>query len=422
MRESLRDTAPTSKPGTMRIAITCNGPGETAGWLRPLLRALYAARSDVHIVVFFVPDDYATGREPQYVREQFPAATVLDQKTYVRFALGGHPQGVPGAADTVLYLGGDLMHAARLARRLHAPLMVYKFARTRYAAQTVRAYAVDAANAEQLSRAGISNERIDTVGNLAIDGAFIEARMPLEVGAPADGILVMPGSRRHEVRELVPFFFTAARAVRAESPQLPIAFGIAPFTPLDHVRDAVEAGGDPRFYAQRGRLIEDASGPALCTREGERFPIVRNALSAARVARLAVTIPGTKVIELAAIGTPVLSCTPLNAPELAAMNGPLTYLDRVPFVGAAAKRAVATAYSRRFRYHTQPNIDAQAPIVKELHGTLTPGRVARVALDCLGDAQWLAHSAQALANLYREQVGAADRMAADIIALAATAG
>ncbi|HZZ66152.1 MAG TPA: hypothetical protein VFE17_11670 [Candidatus Baltobacteraceae bacterium] len=406
----------------MRLAITCNGPGETAGWLRPLLRALYQARPDAQIAVFYVPDDYASGREPQYVRDQFPAANVFEPKAYVRFALGGNPAGVPHAADAVLYLGGDLMHAARLARRLRSPLMVYKFARKRYAVQTVRAYAVDELNAAQLSRAGIPDERIDRVGNLAIDGAFIEAQLPLESGAPADGILIMPGSRPHEVQHLVPFFFTAARAVRRESPDLPIAFGISPFTELEDVRRAVEAGGDPRFYAQRGSLIEDANGAALCTLDGMRFPIVRNALSAARVARLAVTIPGTKVIELAAIGTPVVSCTPLNAPELAVMNGPLTYLDRVPFLGAAAKRAIATAYSRRFQYHTQPNIDAQAPIVRELHGTLTPGRVARIALDCLADAQWRTQTAQALANLYREQVGAADRMAADIIALAARAG
>jgi hypothetical protein len=96
----------------------------------------------------------------------------------------------------------------------------------------------------------------------------------------------------------------------------------------------------------------------------------------------------------------------------------LTYLDRIPLVGAAAKRTIVMAYSRRHRFHTQPNIDAGRSIVYELHGTLTPGRVARVALDRFADGAWLAESAQALAGLYREHVGAANRMARSLLELA----
>jgi len=82
------------------------------------------------------------------------------------------------------------------------------------------------------------HERIERVGNLAIDGALIEAAMDPETGAPTDGILIMPGSRRSEVQHLIPFFFTAALAMRREDPSLPIAFGISPFTRLEAVREA----------------------------------------------------------------------------------------------------------------------------------------------------------------------------------------
>jgi hypothetical protein len=75
------------------------------------------------------------------------------------------------------------------------------------------------------------------------------------------------------------------------------------------------------------------------------------------------------------------------------------------------------AYSRRFRFHTQPNIDAQAEIVQELHGTLTPGRVARIALQRAADDAWLSASSQALSGLYREHLGAAERMTAALLAL-----
>lgn len=402
----------------MRLAITCNGPGETAGWLRPLLHELYrrAPQSDVH--VFYVPDDYATGREPDVVRELFPNAHVYDPKTYVKVALGARVDGVPEGVDAVLYLGGDLMHAARLHKRFGGALISYKFSRERYARETQRAFAVDDANVEQLANWGVPSDRIERVGNLAIDGAQVEAQMPAEPGAPVGGVLFMPGSRRFEVEQMIPFFFTCALRMRREQPSLAIAFGIAPFTQLSAVRAAVEAGGDPMVFAERGTVLEDASGAFLVSNDGAvRFPIVRRALAAANAAKLIVTIPGTKAIELAAIGKPAISCSPANKPEGVTINGPLTYLDRIPLIGVPAKRAMVMAYSRRFRFHTQPNMDAGAMLIDELHGTLTPGRVARVTLDRLGDQTWLRESAQALGALYREHAGAASRLASGILAL-----
>jgi lipid A disaccharide synthetase len=167
-------------------------------------------------------------------------------------------------------------------------------------------------------------------------------------------------------------------------------------------------------------LIETPGGLALASLDGtQTFPILRNALAAAKCARLTVTLPGTKVIELAAIGSPVLSCTPLNVAELVAFTGPLNYLDRIPFAGRWLKRLAATAVSRRFRFHTQPNMDADREIVRELHGTLTPGRVAREALELWGDKAGLAESSQALRELYADHAGAAGRMARGLLEMQA---
>lgn len=407
----------------MRLAITCNGPGETAGWLRPLLSELYRQSPQTSAYVFYVPDDYATGREAQVARELFPSARVYDPKTYVKVALGGGADALPEDVDAVLYLGGDLMHAARLHKRFGGALATYKFSRERYAKETAVAFAVDAGNAGQLEKWGVPGDRIVRTGNLAIDGALIEAQGEPEAGAPEGGVLFMPGSRRFEVEQMIPFFFTSALRMRREVPALPIAFGISPFTQLSAVRAAVEAGGDPMVFAERGTVLEDASGAYLVSDDRAiRFPIVRRALAAARAAKLVVTIPGTKAIELAALGKPAISCSPANKPEGVTINGPLTYLDRVPFIGVPAKRALVMAVSRRFRYHTQPNMDADAMLIHELHGTLTPGRVARVALDRLYDEQWLAESSQALGALYREHVGAASRMAEGLLALPGSEG
>ena len=403
----------------MRIAFTANGPGEVAGWLRPLVRRLYERDPDLEVWLFCVPDDYATGYESELARRLFPSAHIYDPKAYLRVALGRGAADLPDRVDVVQYLGGDLMHALRVHGRLGGVASTYKFSKRGYRHRFARFYAVDEKNLEQLRSWETPADRIERVGNLAIDGALLEAAQPLEPGAPEGGILVMPGSRHFEVDNLIPFFFTMALRIARERPDLPIAFGLSPFTPLADVRRAIECGGDPRVWAQRGTLVEEGGRAYLATADGtQRFVILRNALAAALHAQLVVTIPGTKCIELAALGVPMIAITPLNAPEKVTFNGPLTYLDRIPLIGRPLKRAVAVGVSRRFIYHTQPNMDAGESLICELHGTLTPGRVGRVALERLADHAWLASSRERLAALYAGHVGAADRMAESLIELA----
>ncbi len=404
----------------MRIAFTANGPGEVAGWLRPLLRSLYRRNPDLLALVFLVPDDYATGFEARMVREAFPQAQVYEPKRYVRFALGGRLEDLPEKVDLVQYVGGDLLHAARLHARLKGRAATYKFSRRAYRRLFDRAFAVDRRNVEELAAWGTPPERIEQVGNLAIDGALFEAALAPERQTPQDGILVMPGSRSYEIENLVPFYFAVALRILHERPGTPIAFAVSPFTAREQVREAIESGGHPRMFGRTGRLVSDDGGYCLATESGEvRIPVLTNALAAATRARLVLTIPGTKTIELAALGRPAITITPLNAPEVVTINGPLTYLDRIPFVGIPLKRAVAVGVARRFVHHTQPNIDAGASLIYEMHGTVTPGRVARVALDAYDDRNWLAASGEALRRLYRDHVGASDRMAESLLALAA---
>jgi hypothetical protein len=208
--------------------------------------------------------------------------------------------------------------------------------------------------------------------------------------------------------------------IRHERPEIPIAFALSPFARREQVRAGIEGGGHPRMFGRTGLLIGDEGRDYLTTPSGDvRIPVLRNALSAAVRARLVLTIPGTKTVELASLGLPVVTITPLNAPEAVAINGPLTYLNRIPFVGIPLKRAVAVGVSRRYRHHAQPNIDAGGrDLIRELHGTVTPGRVARVALEAYDDGVWRRDSAAALSLLYRDHAGASERMAESLLALA----
>ena len=399
----------------MILALTANGPGEFSGWVRPLLTALYARDPDLDARIFFVPDDYATGQESAVARALFPQAHIYAPREYVRFALGATLAGMPAHADRVQYLGGDLLHASRVHARLGGVATTYKFSRKNYARTIVRAFAVDEANRAQLLAWGTPSERILVVGNLAIDGALGEAAgdfgdPPSDVAR--DGIMILPGSRKHEVANLYSLFITAALHLRRRLPGVPIAFGRSPFTTDAELRTAIQSGGDPRVYGTPADLTADGTAIRV---GAELFPVVSATMRAAARARLAITIPGTKVIELGALGIPAVVCIPLNAPELAVINGPLQYLGRLPGVGAPLKRAAVLAVVRRQAAFAQPNIDAGRMIVPEIVGTIMPARIAAIAAERYADAAWCAQTGAELRALYAGHAGAAQRMSAALL-------
>ena len=210
-----------------------------------------------------------------------------------------------------------------------------------------------------------------------------------------------------------------ALRLRTIAPGLPVAFAISPFTDAAELDRALAAGGHPRVWGARGRVVDGPDGLWLQPEDGVApIPVVRDAMRYAPRARMALTIPGTKCIELAALGVPTMVCAPLNAPEMVVINGPLQYLDRLPFVGASLKRTIVLTVDRRFPLSAQPNIDAGEALMPELRGTLMPGYVARRVAEYAADAGARAVASERLRGLYREHVGAAERMARSLLELA----
>lgn len=408
----------------MRIAITSNGPGEFSGWVRPLVTALYRLAPQTEVTLVFVPDDYATGREPVVARRLFPNATIVTPREYVRFALGRSLDRLPKRVDAVQYLGGDLLHAARVRARLGGAAYAYKFARKSDAKAVTRAFALDAQNAIAFAALGITRERIDVVGNLAIDGALGEAAglftqkddasspSPQADQGASRTILFMPGTRKNEVANMVPLFLAAALRLRKVRPELRAVFAISPFTDEDELQRALAHGGHRNAWGARGRVVGEGATLALQAEDGsDVFPVIRETMRHAPFARMAVTLPGTKCIELAALGVPTIVCVPLNAPEVVVINGPLQYLDRIPAVGMALKRAIVVGVDKRFAFTAQPNIDTGEMLMPEMRGALYPGDIARRIVAYDDDDVARTHDAARLRALYVEHVGAAERMA-----------
>ena len=223
--------------------------------------------------------------------------------------------------------------------------------------------------------------------------------------------MLFPGSRKFEIANVLPLFVRVALNLRRMLPDVPLAFAGSPFVSDDAVRASLARGGEhPLAYGAPAELVD---GDIVAN--GQRFPLVRSAMRAAANARLAVTIPGTKVTELASLGVPAVVCTPFNAPELVVIGGPLQYLGKLPVVGTPVKRAAVVAYAKRFEHFAQPNIDAGKELDVEIAGTLLPSQVAHVAAERWNDAAWCAATGAELRALYRHHAGAAERMAAFLL-------
>lgn len=397
----------------MILALTANGPGEFAGWMRPLLTALYARDPSLDARVFCVPDDYATGNEAAYIRRHFPQTTVYAPADYLRFALGRPLAGLPPRVDRLQYLGGDLMHAARLHDRLGGIATSYKFTRKKYASRFARIFALDEANRRQLLISGAPDDRISIVGNLAIDGALGEASGAFgdpDTDVARDGVLFFPGSRKNEVATVTPMFVRIAVQLRRRVPGIPIGFAWTPFASLDDLAAGLARGGVREAYGIEATLERDGERATIVS-AGERFPLVTAAMRAARNARLAVAIPGTKLIELAALGIPAVCLTPANTPELVVINGPLQYVGKLPGIGVPLKRAAVLAVASRFPFFAQPNMDAGRELLPEMRGTVLPSRAASVIAERYADTAWIGETRAELRTLYAAHAGAAGRMA-----------
>ena len=403
---------------TPRLLVTVNGPGELTGWGRPFVRAVYAQAPDAHITIVFVPCPYATGREADTARSFFPQATVIAPREYARFLMGRPVAGMEHGRGALQYLGGDLYHARTIAKRMGLAAMTYKFSRRNYAQAFKRFFAIDERNAQELRDTGAPRERVIVVGNLVADAVLDSLAEPPVPPERAASICILPGSRPPELRALLPFFLDAALQVMRERPGLSGSVAISPFNSDDEIRESLRSP-DPSFGGVRGELVD--SGKAIAV-DGTRFAVDRSgSYRALAQAALVIATPGTKLIEAAVLGRPLLVTLPLNKLDEAVMPGLAGYLHRVPVIGVPMKKWLARRFERRFRFVAQPNIDAGRQLVPELRGTLTSADIAAAAKGMLERPEALREVGETLRSLYAADVGAAKRMATEALTVTAQA-
>ena len=201
------------------VVVTVNSPGEVATWLEPLARELLPRLADGRLTVMIPPCTYASGAEARVVRSFLggdPRVAVLEpQEVLGWLLLGRRPRGYePVGRGAVLFLGGDMVYAAWIARRLGYRALAYTEGRVRWTGTFERFLLPDERALERaLRRLGAQAEglrpRLEVVGDLMVDAARSRIPLPqvrawlgLEPGEQL--LLLLPGSRAAEIHLVLP--------------------------------------------------------------------------------------------------------------------------------------------------------------------------------------------------------------------------
>ncbi len=192
---------------------------------------------------------------------------------------------------------------------------------------------------------------VDFVGHPLVDrlapGADAEragARAALGLDPERPLVLLLPGSRRNELRHGLPPKLAAARALHARDPRLAFAVAVAPSLDPAEVEAAIVEAGLPR-------------GLRIDVLHGDTY-------AAMRAAEVALAMPGTVTVELALLGTPMVVVGAANALS----------------VWVARKMVSVTQYA-------MPNLIAERPIVPEfIQEEALPEPIADAVVALLGGA------------------------------------
>jgi hypothetical protein len=399
----------------VHIVAVVNGPGELTGWMMPVVERLKVAAPETRITAVVVPCPHASGREREIARASRLIDEVLTVPTFVRRAWGNRHKRTRATDTLVMHFGGDPIYSRVVAALIGAPLWRYGTSASGKK-WTERFLVPDDRIRRKLVRQGVAEDRISVVGQVVVDSALSANRRNAghRVEEASERVLLMPGSRVFELECMVPFFARVVDATLSRSPNTAFAMSRSSFV--------TRAQFTALARADRCDVVETGSELWLVTPRGFRCRILESEWqSAVGPDGLAVTLPGTNTLQLAALGVPMIVLLPLNWGERIPFDGILGLLlpARLPF--GLVKRYLTRVMNRWVHYVALPNIMASDRVVPEMRGVLDPRVVADAVLDLVADPDRRASMSSRLLEIAGPP-GAAERAAtAMLVRLAGTA-
>jgi hypothetical protein len=323
-----------------------NSPGEIFAWVPPVLDALSELKGMVNTEVILLPCRYASGNEKQALeksRQNIDDSSlncVYSPRQSIKKILFGSSREYKQNPGVILFLGGDPLWAYLLSRKTSYSVIAY----TEH--QSI-----------SFEKSFYKVYKRDRDGDLMLDGLASNEGAASHDTNNKKKIVFLPSSRPKHFEHLLPFFKETARYLPSD---WQIIFKIAPSIELSPSK--IEAGDDFFEY--------DYSGNNDIFFESQ----------------LAVTIPGTNNILLAASGLPSLVVLPLNKAELIDIDGLAGAVLNWGFM-RRIKRTLIKKMALKMPWVSSINRKEKRTIFPEVVSELSPKDLAEKVIDLFASSQ-----------------------------------
>jgi len=369
------------------FVLVANSPGELSSLVKPIVERIKARSKESRITLFLTPCQYSSGREAGYAKT-LGVNEIICPEDYRKWILG-----IPIKREmnfknrgAVLFLGGDLMHAVLIAKKLGFKAYAYLHGQKAGWKNVFSKFFV----IDQKAAAGIRHKNVRAVGDLMMNSITALSKTETIKNWKLDSnkpiVAMLPGSRLWESDLLVPFYEIVAAELKKIIPGMQIILVLSPFTSMKDIEKKLS---------------------------GNMFDLIAP-LNSIPAADLAITIPGTNTAQIAALGIPFLMIFPLNKLDSIPLEGLLHYVTKIPLAGKIIKQLAAKIICSKTRFFALPNMKARKMVAPELVGKLSAEQVVEKTLELLGNPEALKHMGNELKKLMGES-NAADIIVEEII-------
>jgi len=394
--------------------IVTNSAGELSTFVRPTVEELSKSAPEARVILTFTPCQYATGRELEEARKLPGISEIIIPEEYKKWVFKKKaPQGIKfNDRGIIVYMGGDLLHAVLLSRKLHFPAIAYSQKHALWQSDFNSFLVPDDLTFNKFLKKGIDEEKIKIIGDLMVDAVpekinvkAAASRWKINKNHPV--ISFLPGSRPWQTNFMLPFFLRSAKMINKIMPDVQFIVVLSPYVTDDMIKESL--GNEGIIYSQGDlRYIQAESGVRAQILRDERYDAIS-------ISDLVITIPGTNTAEIGALGVPMIVVFPIQRPDNIPLEGIIDIICRIPLLGTLLKRITTRIISLRTKYFALPNMKAGREIVPEIRGNVDPKEVAAHAIKCLKDPEWLRETSRNLKAAMGGR-GAARKISGEIMA------
>ena len=373
------------------IVLVANSPGELSALVKPVARAFKEKSKDSRVILFLTPCQYASGKEVEYARKNLAVDEIVSAEEYRKWLFGKTLPFTFGSSGVCLFLGGDLLHATMIAKKLNYKAYAYLSGNLIGWANFFRKFFIpDRQALEYFLKKRIPDEKLKVTGDLMAEGinsqSRNEARAAWHLDPQSLVVAFMPGSRKWEIAFMLPLYEKIGKILKKNDPELKLMLIVSQFVSVETF---------------------------LEYKEHHIFDVFAN-FESLNAADLAVTIPGTNTAQIAALGLPMLVVFPLDKPEVIPLEGVIHYISNIPVIRYPIKRFIAWLINKKTKFFALPNIKANREIVPEIRGKIDPQFAAEAIIKLLKDKAKLSQMSKEVKEAMGES-GAASYIVEEIL-------